>query len=674
MGGDAIQADLEHGVLPSSIQVSSLPAAGFSGSTSFSPTSPPQSAQTSDSAIEEKFSLDDGFGSAQTIDQVMSDFHRRDTGPLGQAQYGDPSAKIWGLYLSLAEKFDKEHGDSWSGNTDGVLVFTGLFSATVATFIVASYQNLQPNSSDNAVLLLSQISLQLAALSSGTPSPTPLTLPDATSFQATPAAVRVNTLWFISLGMSTACALWATLMQQWTRRYVQVADRPYAQPKRARIRAYFADGVEKFALAAAVEVLPVLLHTSVLLFYIGLVDFLLHINHTVAFTLLSLVALCVAVYFVLSIMPLYFPNSPYQTPLSAVFWLMQEAAPLVKLWFLKRTEAVQRSMLERREKIALGMRRALEKTASSLTWEWDAQALEWTLMSLDEDHEMEEFLDGLPGLFHASAHPTSPELRAALESPIEPVADKLLTTCSTGLLPDLARRQRLKVCLGAIWCFRQTTERHFNAVRDQLTQGKGTNDPWCPLSTEAWVMAANMTADSDTLTALRAHCVQALIAIMRRYGRWHCPKSEWSTLLQRQLGTSSHVIERFLQRDYLQLAVAANLLANALPLLSKMEAEGGPATSLKVEVKAILDSICHGLDASDVPEDLPLRFVDSAEVLAVFHVRDPASRPGGRRRHRTAFDMTGPWSKVFASGTDTGEDRRTSARPPTLTRLSWAAS
>ena len=76
--------------------------------------------------------------------------------------------------------------------------------------------------------------------------------------------MRVNALWFTSLATSTGCALWATLMQQWTRRYVQVADRPYNPPKRARIRAFFADGVEKFALAAAVEVLPALLHVSVL--------------------------------------------------------------------------------------------------------------------------------------------------------------------------------------------------------------------------------------------------------------------------------------------------------------------------------------------------------------------------------------------------------------------------
>jgi len=104
----------------------------------------------------------------------------------------------------------------------------------------------------------------------------------------------------------------------------------------------------------------------VLLFYVGLIDFLLNINHTVAYIMMALVALCLLV-FLLSIMPLFFHNSPYQTPLSAVFWFIQEVAPLVRLWFLRHSEAVQRSMLERREKIAQGMRRALEKTAANLT-------------------------------------------------------------------------------------------------------------------------------------------------------------------------------------------------------------------------------------------------------------------------------------------------------------------
>ena len=78
-------------------------------------------------------------------------------------------------------------------------------------------------------------------------------------------------------------------MQQWVRRYLQTSQRWYAQYKRARIRTFFAEGIERFGLPTAVEALPGLLHISVFLFFAGLVDFLININHTVAFSLLSAV-------------------------------------------------------------------------------------------------------------------------------------------------------------------------------------------------------------------------------------------------------------------------------------------------------------------------------------------------------------------------------------------------
>ena len=385
----------------------------------------------------------------------MSDLHRRDTSLTTQTPYGDPSSKIWGLYLSEAEKFDKEHSESWTANTEGVLVFvrhnssheivlflsrrpdqTGLFSAVVAAFLIVSYPLLQPNPTEITNQLLTQISQQLST--NGTGSSQPLPPANTSSFRPPSSAVRVNVLWFISLAMSTACALWATLMQQWTRRYMQVADRPYGPPKRARIRAFFAKGVENFALAAAVEVLPGLLHASVLIFYIGLIDFLMNINHTVAFFLLTWVAIGCLVYFILTIMPLFYPNSPYQTPLSSLCWFVLEATPLLRLWVRRRNETVKTAIRERRSKIGQGMRRALESKATRLKAQADADtsALGWTLRSLDEDHELEEFLDGLPGLFHGSSRHHSLGLRGGLEQLVRPVADKLFATCTTGLLPE----------------------------------------------------------------------------------------------------------------------------------------------------------------------------------------------------------------------------------------------
>ena len=532
---------------------------------------------------------------------------------------------------------------------------TGVFSVTVAAFIIVSYQSLQPDSADATVRLLSQISQQLTALSNGTPLPAPLILPDAASFKPTPSAVRVNVLWFVSLSMSTACALWATLMQQWARRYVQVADRPYITVEQARIRAYFLKGVEDFGLATAVEVLPVLLHSSVLLFYIGLIDFLLNINFTVGVTLLSLVALLVLVYFILSIMPLCFHNSPYLTPLSAIIWFVLEAVPLIKLWFHTRSEQVQRNMEARLERLKQGMDLAFSVTGAEQSWEMDHKSLQGTLLSLDGDHKLEDFLDGLQDLFRTTSLCTK-QLRISLEPHIVRVSRELLSTCSQ--LPDSARRQRLSVCLGTIWSFPETMKQHFNAVRDRW-HNKGADDPWGHLSTETWEMATKMTGDSDPFTALHAYCVQALIAVMRRHKRWECHKSEWATQLQLQLRISPIVIDRHLnsKANHLQLAVAANLFTNALRLLPDIDDKNGTATLLKVEVKAILDSMCHELDVSDVPEDLHIPFVDAAKVSAVFRVRDPALR--GRGAHQSRIDiMTGSWTKLFAPGTtyETGQD------------------
>jgi len=302
------------------------------------------------------------------------------------------------------------------------------------------------------------------------------------------------------------------------------------------------------------------------------------------------------------------------------------------------------------------MRLALETKATHPT----ASALKETLMSLDEDHELEEFLEGLPGLFHESKQPHESEqshkLRALrvremkrdLEQSVDPVADKLLATCTTGLLTEGVRRQRLTACLGAIWCFSNTTDRHLRAIWDQWTQS--TKDPWGPLSTETWAVAVKIPDDSDPLTAIRAHCVQALIASMWKNDRWECLESEASSLLQLQLGAPPFVINSWDAREgHLQLAVAANLLSKVIPLLRTLEARLDILLPLKVDIKAILDMMCDGLDTSDVPDDLRSRFANRSDVMQVFNIQDlPRSL-----RHRAGVDTYGPWTKIFTP-VDTG--------------------
>ena len=136
------------------------------------------------------------------------------------------------MYLTEAEKQDTEVTESWKGDTDGILVFvspgpvpfvhihhlkhilkTGLFSATVAAFIIEIYKKLSPDSGDMTNALLTQISIQLVNISNGTPL-TSVAGKSGQPFRPTASAVRVNVLWFLSSILSLNCALSATLTQQ----------------------------------------------------------------------------------------------------------------------------------------------------------------------------------------------------------------------------------------------------------------------------------------------------------------------------------------------------------------------------------------------------------------------------------------------------------------------------
>ncbi|TDL27692.1 hypothetical protein BD410DRAFT_869093, partial [Rickenella mellea] len=113
---------------------------------------------------------------------------------------------MWSLYVTEAGKFDKALVESWRGDMDGILIFAGLFSASVTAFIIESYKKLSPDSGDAAVTLLAQISSQLFAISNGTNlivSPPPAQL----SFRPTSSVVTVNILWFLSLILALLCAL-----------------------------------------------------------------------------------------------------------------------------------------------------------------------------------------------------------------------------------------------------------------------------------------------------------------------------------------------------------------------------------------------------------------------------------------------------------------------------------
>ena len=94
--------------------------------------------------------------------------------------------------------------------------------------------------------------------------------------------VCVNALWLISLVLSLTCALIATLLQQWARRYSETPKSTSSLRHRARVHSLLLVGTKLYRIPLIVEILPTLLHISVYLFLGGLVIIFHTIHKTVA--------------------------------------------------------------------------------------------------------------------------------------------------------------------------------------------------------------------------------------------------------------------------------------------------------------------------------------------------------------------------------------------------------
>ncbi|KAI9467375.1 hypothetical protein BJY52DRAFT_66137 [Lactarius psammicola] len=426
-------------------------------------------------------------GDTPTPEPVDSDY--RDTDAQWVENYGDSSGRLWMMYLTKAEKVDKEITEGWKGEADGILVFTGLFSATVAAFTIESYKQLSPDPGVTTNALLTQISQQLVNISNETPLAS-VAAQNSQPFKPTASAVRVNVLWFLSLAISLNCALSATLMQQWARQYCELTRRRGAPHKSGRIRAFIFDGFRKFGtLARAVTPITRLLHISVFLFFAGLVEFLFPIYTTVAYTTLGCIGMFALPYAVLTVLPNFYLNCPYGTPLSSVTWRLSQFSalgillairgiegqfhgPLSTLWHLTHRQVTGplgptkwREMLDNQVAIHYrwlwdGLQKSVELGATGAPSTVDAYALEWTLTALHQNEEIEDFVESVPGFFDSRAVPDATSAILPLmsdQSTTDPILGSrlydLLKTCIPGTSPltEEKRRSRLRVCLRSLW-------------------------------------------------------------------------------------------------------------------------------------------------------------------------------------------------------------------------------
>jgi uncharacterized protein DUF6535 len=404
---------------------------------------------------------------------------------------------MWSEYLKNVDDYDKRLTDGWKDDANGVLVFvslhllvtlsitvtrmiseTGLFSATVASFIIEGYKLLSPDSGSQTVFLLGQISQQLAGVANGT-----YVQPQSyTSSPPSASIICVNILWLLSFLLAITSALFATLMLQWSRMYIDLPQIPSVPKERARVRSVLFFGMEKYRMHLAVETAPTLLHLSVFLFFIGLVIFFFTIFKTVAVVILIAVGSFGLAYFALTILPCLDHSCPYRTPMSSLWWylwhtslscaahylrfiLMQLHGCLVPLNLgevRSRRQRILTQWLQTIENFAEKHGKRLKHGFRGIVVEYareasldhiDVEALTWLfqLPALTEKSKIQKFVASLPGetiiqLLSKSFQDGRVSFRHQLST--------LFRSCTPGTaasgLDENMRRRRLLVCLNAV--------------------------------------------------------------------------------------------------------------------------------------------------------------------------------------------------------------------------------
>ena len=274
--------------------------------------------------------------------------------------------------------------------------------ALVAAFLVVAINDLNPSSQDFSAFILENIYQVLANPNATTLNPT-----EAFPFSVPTLAIMENSSLFLSLLMSLSCALLESSLQQWARRYFPQPAR-YSPEKRARMRAFFANGLEKSQVVRIVEGLPALLHIALFLFFGGLAVFLYNTNFTIFWCVTWWILPFSAMYGFITLRPIFQLDSPYNSPLSTPAWFLHSSICYVTFsvlasitYFCSGMGRASTRCVELRDRhrgwMFGGVEKAAEETVLERSSKIDLWILDWTIGALGDDDSLKRFFEAIPG-------------------------------------------------------------------------------------------------------------------------------------------------------------------------------------------------------------------------------------------------------------------------------------
>jgi hypothetical protein len=131
--------------------------------------------------------------------------------------------------------------------------------------------------------------------------------------------IWLNGIWFVSLGLTLSTALITGMIKQWLHFYL--ADISGTPKDRASTRQFRYAGLSIWGVPTIIKLLPILMNTSLLLFFIGLALFTQGLTGAEGITavVIFMTSVLFLFYLVSSLLPIWKPQCPYKTSLSSVF-------------------------------------------------------------------------------------------------------------------------------------------------------------------------------------------------------------------------------------------------------------------------------------------------------------------------------------------------------------------
>jgi hypothetical protein len=170
---------------------------------------------------------------------------------------------------------------------------------------------------------------------------------------------------------------------------------------------------------------------------------LLKINLAVFLPTAIWFALCGVVYAIFTFLPIFCHDCPYDSPLSS---LIRRIMILARLRGADKDERTGRSP---------GMHDARVKSALNQALGVIYRAFVWTFESLKRDDELEKFFDTIPGLCASPDNHLGGFILPNKDNLSKALAGMMDRTCSSILVPESTKQQRVQICIEAVRATKQ---------------------------------------------------------------------------------------------------------------------------------------------------------------------------------------------------------------------------